>query len=145
MAGRATGIGILFVLALMAPPAAAAPRAAHRRAPRSAGVSSRRLSPPSRAAALSVEPAAIEPERSALELPGLESSEHAASVTALLLGLHGVERAVVDARTRLAVVDYNPRLTRLALVLAACRTAGFEACEYRVESRFPRPIKLKGG
>ena len=29
--------------------------------------------------------------------------------------------------------------------LALCKEAGYEATEYRVESRFPKPIKLKGG
>jgi len=33
----------------------------------------------------------------------------------------------------------------LPKLLAVCEAAGFPAREYRVESRFPPPIRVKGG
>lgn len=84
-------------------------------------------------------------EKAALEIPELRSQANAASVVQALQGLRGVKTAVIDLNTHLAVVDYDPRLTELDHFLAACKEAGFEATEYRVENRFPKPIKLKGG
>ncbi len=52
---------------------------------------------------------------------------------------------MVDARIGLAVVDYDPRRAKLPQFLTVCRNLGFPAEEYRVENRFPKPIKLKGG
>jgi len=86
-----------------------------------------------------------EPEKAALEIPGLRTPAEVAQVTLALQQLPGVQSAVIDLRTRLAVVDFNPRVTQLARVLGACAEVGFEANEYRVENRFPKPIKLKGG
>lgn len=86
-----------------------------------------------------------EPEKAALEIPDLKTQDEAAGVTEALQRLKGVQSAVVDLKIRLAVVDYDPALTRLSCFLIACREAGFEASEYRVEDRFPKPIKLKGG
>jgi copper chaperone CopZ len=84
-------------------------------------------------------------QKAPLEVPEVKSEADAAAVVAGISALPGVHSALVDARTRLAVVDFDPRLTDLAAILAACRRAGFEAAEYRVESRFPKPVKLKGG
>lgn len=84
-------------------------------------------------------------EKAALEIPELRSQANAASVVQALQGLRGVKTAVIDLNTHLAVVDYDPRLTELDHFLVACKEAGFEATEYRVENRFPKPIKLKGG
>lgn len=81
----------------------------------------------------------------ALEFPDLRDRGEADRATSALLGLRGVSCAIVDARTRLAVVDYNPRDTGLAAITETCRTAGLAVREYRVEDRFPKPIKLKGG
>ena len=53
--------------------------------------------------------------------------------------------AIIDLNTRLAVVDYDPGRAKLPRLLTACREAGFDASEYRVEAHFPKPIKLKGG
>jgi copper chaperone CopZ len=84
-------------------------------------------------------------EKTALEIVDLKTNENVASVVRALEGLQGVKSAVVDLNTRLAVVDYDPGKTWLPDFVAACREAGFTASEYRVEDRFPKPIKLKGG
>jgi copper chaperone CopZ len=84
-------------------------------------------------------------EKSALEIPDLQTQADVASVVQALRELKGVKAAVIDLNTHLAVVDYDPRVTELDRFLTACKAAGFEASEYRVESRFPKPIKLKGG
>jgi copper chaperone CopZ len=84
-------------------------------------------------------------EKAALEFPDLKTQDDAFKVTTSLQQLPGVRSAIIDVRTRLAVVDYDPGKTELSLVLATCKDAGFEANEYHVESRFPKPIKLKGG
>lgn len=84
-------------------------------------------------------------EKASLEIPDLKTAENAANVELALKLLHGVKGAIVDLNTRLAVVDYDPSLTELPHFLDACKSAGFEANEYRVELRFPKPIKLKGG
>ncbi len=89
--------------------------------------------------------APIEPEKAALEIPDLRTPVDGAKVTVALQNTLGVCTAVVDVRTRLAVVDYDPRRIRLARLLEVCAGEGFDAHEYRVESRFPKPIKLKGG
>lgn len=88
-------------------------------------------------------PASI--EKVALDIPDLKTVENVGAVTAALQRLPGVHSAVIDLKIHLAVVDFNPTRTRLSEFLAACKEAGFEAEEYRVESRFPKPIKLKGG
>lgn len=84
-------------------------------------------------------------ERTALEISDLKSQQHASTVEAALQQVTGVHSAIVDLKTGLAVVDYDPRTTRLERFILACRGAGFAAAEYRVEDRFPKPIKLKGG
>ena len=84
-------------------------------------------------------------EKAALDIPDLKTVENVDAVTTALRRLPGVHSAVIDLKIHLAVVDYNPARTRVAEFLSACREAGFEAEEYRVESRFPKPIKLKGG
>lgn len=84
-------------------------------------------------------------EKAALEIPDLRTQDNVALVVQALRELKGVKAAVIDLNTHLAVVDYDPRVTELDHFLAACKDAGFEASEYRVESRFPKPIKLKGG
>jgi copper chaperone CopZ len=84
-------------------------------------------------------------EKAALEFPDLKTQDDASKVTTSLQQLPGVKSAIIDVRTRLAVVDYDPGMTELSIVLATCKDAGFEANEYHVESRFPKPIKLKGG
>src|SRR5438067_379953 len=76
-------------------------------------------------------------EKAALEFPSLKSDEDLAAVTSALNGAPGVASAIVDGRTGLAVVDYDSGRTRLERLLTACRDAGFEAHEYRVEERFP--------
>jgi copper chaperone CopZ len=84
-------------------------------------------------------------EKAALEIPELRSQLAVSTVVEALQRLPGVRSAVVDLNTHLAVVDYNPALTELDHFLGACKDAGYEASEYRVESRFPKPIKIKGG
>jgi copper chaperone CopZ len=84
-------------------------------------------------------------EKAALEFPELKTQDDAHKVTTSLQQLPGVKSAIIDVRTRLAVVDYDPGKTELSIVLATCKDAGFEANEYHVENRFPKPIKLKGG
>jgi len=84
-------------------------------------------------------------EKAALEIPDLRTQANVATVVQALQDLKGVKTAIIDLNTHLAVVDYDPRVTELDHFLAACKEAGFDASEYRVESRFPKPIKLKGG
>ena len=84
-------------------------------------------------------------EKAALEFPELKTQDDAHKVTTSLTQLPGVKSAIIDVRTRLAVIDYDPGKTELSIVLATCKDVGFEANEYHVESRFPKPIKLKGG
>jgi len=84
-------------------------------------------------------------EKAALEIPELRTQANVASVIQALQDLKGVKTAVIDLNTHLAVVEYDPRVTELDHFLAACKEAGFDASEYRVENRFPKPIKLKGG
>ena len=84
-------------------------------------------------------------EKAALEIPDLKTNEGVNTVVTALQSLPGVRSAVIDLNTHLAVVDYDPSLTELDRFLGACKEAGYEASEYRVESRFPKPIKLKGG
>lgn len=86
-----------------------------------------------------------DPEKAALEIPGLKSREDVDAVVTTLEGLKGVRSAILDLNTHLGVVDYFPDQVALPRLLAACRDAGYEANEYRVEDRFPKPIKLKGG
>jgi copper chaperone CopZ len=81
----------------------------------------------------------------ALEIPDLKTSEHVTTVVAALLKLPGVKSAIIDLNTRLAVVDYQCGVADLPKCLSACVEAGFPATEYHVESRFPKPIKIKGG
>lgn len=84
-------------------------------------------------------------EKAALEIPDLRTQANVATVVQALQDLKGVKTAIIDLNTHLAVVDYDPQVTELDHFLAACKDAGFDASEYRVESRFPKPIKLKGG
>lgn len=91
------------------------------------------------------EPKVVEPEKAALEFPEMRTPEEGALVTHGLLQVRGISMVIVDARTRLAVVDYDPGRLSMDLVLTACKDLGFAAREYRVENRFPKPIKLKGG
>lgn len=84
-------------------------------------------------------------EKAALEIPDLKTGEQVTSVVSALQRVPGVKSAIIDLNTRLAVVDYDPALTGLPTFLTTCKDAGFEANEYRVEVRFPKPIKLKGG
>jgi copper chaperone CopZ len=84
-------------------------------------------------------------EKVSLEIPDLKTAENVAAVTGVLVGVRGVKSAIVDLNTCLAVVDYDPQVTELPVFLSACHKAGFPATEYRVENRFPKPIKLKGG
>ena len=88
---------------------------------------------------------APEPEIASLEFPRLDTAEQARALVAALQGSRGVQSAVIDVRTRLGVVHFDATATGLERLLRACREAGQEANEYRVESRFPKPIKLKGG
>jgi len=85
------------------------------------------------------------PLKKQLEFPQLRSRAEADRVTVALLALDGVRRVVVDARTRLAVVDYDGAQVSLERLLAASVAAGIEAREYALKSRFPTPIKLTGG
>ncbi len=91
------------------------------------------------------EPKPVEPEKAALEFPEMRTPEEGALVTHGLLQVRGISMVIVDARTRLAVVDYDPGRLSMDLVLTACKDLGVPAREYRVENRFPKPIKLKGG
>lgn len=84
-------------------------------------------------------------EKALLEVPELRSRDGVLLVVDALERLEGVKSAIIDLNTRLAVVDYDPELTTLPRLLVACREAGYEASEYRVENRYPKPIKLKGG
>lgn len=84
-------------------------------------------------------------EKAALEFPDLKTQDDAHKLTTSITQLPGVKSAIIDVRTRLAVIDYDRGKTELSIVLATCKDAGFEANEYHVESRFPKPIKLKGG
>lgn len=84
-------------------------------------------------------------EKAALDIPDLKTVANVDAVTAALQRLPGVHSAVVDLKIHLAVVDYDPARVQVAEFLTACRGVGFDAEEYRVESRFPKPIKLKGG
>jgi hypothetical protein len=102
-----------------------------------------RKSPPRSAAARP--PAAPEEERISLEIPALRTQEQVAEVVGALVRLRGVQSAIVDLKTCLAVVQFDPALTRLPQFLTACQEAGYPATEYRVEDRFPKPVKLKGG
>lgn len=84
-------------------------------------------------------------EKAALEISDLKTSEHASGVTAALKQVQGVRSAIVDLKTGLAVVDYDPATAEMDHFILACKGAGFDAAEYLVEARFPKPIKLKGG
>ncbi len=84
-------------------------------------------------------------EKAALEFSDVKSPAHAVTVARALQQVSGVKSAIVDSRTGLGVVDYDPSRTALSGLLAACEAAGFPAEEYHVEKRFPKPIKLKGG
>lgn len=84
-------------------------------------------------------------EKTALEIPDLRTAQEASHVTLALRHLPGVRSAVIDLNTHLAVVDFDPSATELDHFILACKDAGFDATEYRVEARFPKPIKLKGG
>jgi copper chaperone CopZ len=84
-------------------------------------------------------------EKAALEIPDVRTAQQASEVTLALQHLPGVRSAVIDLNTHLAVVDFDPSATELDHFILACKDAGFEATEYRVEARFPKPIKLKGG
>ncbi|MGV3723441.1 MAG: heavy-metal-associated domain-containing protein [Actinomycetota bacterium] len=84
-------------------------------------------------------------EKAALEIPDVRTPQHASDVILALQHLPGVRSAVIDLNTHLAVVDFDPSATELDHFILACKDAGFEATEYRVEARFPKPIKLKGG
>lgn len=84
-------------------------------------------------------------ETASLEFPSLDTPEQARTLVAALQGSRGVQSAVIDVRTRLGVVHFNAADTGLERLLRTCREAGQEANEYRVESRFPKPVKLKGG
>lgn len=102
--------------------------------------------PSSRLCSAARGPAGAAPEeKTALEIPEMRDLTNVATVVQALQGIKGVKHAVADLNTHLAVVDYDPRVTELDHFLAACKEAGFDASEYRVESRFPKPIKLKGG
>jgi copper chaperone CopZ len=149
--GAVTGVVALVVCVVFCSPAPA--RVRHR----AANARARKPSLVARAArphpvpavgrvAAPAEPvAASEPCKAALEIPGLKTAEEVAAITRAWRDLPGVSTAIVDLRTRLAVVDYDPSLTNLPAILAVSEGAGLPANEYRVESRFPKPIKLKGG
>jgi len=81
----------------------------------------------------------------ALEIADLKTADQLSVVTSTLSGITGVKSAFVDLNTRLAVVDYDPVRTSPPRILVACAQLGFPASEYRVEQRFPKPIKLKSG
>lgn len=66
-------------------------------------------------------------------------------MTQALKQVPGVRSALIDLNTHLAVVDFDPSAAEMDHFILACKGAGFEATEYRVEARFPKPIKLKGG
>lgn len=84
-------------------------------------------------------------EKAALEIPDLRTAQNVSDVIQALKQVPGVRSAVVDLNTHLAVVDYDPSATEMDHFILACKDLGFEAAEYRVEARFPKPIKLKGG
>lgn len=90
-------------------------------------------------------PSAPRVEKVALEISDLQNSANAQSVSSALCEVPGVQSAVIDVRIGLAVVDFDPSRARLPQFLAVCRNLGYPAEEYRVENRFPKPIKLKGG
>ncbi len=149
-------IHLVVVLSLGSATAAAPRRAPTAKVPirlASRGVGPKRPTPPARSAAsadagLPAGARAPHPElyeKAALEIPQLKSADQAGQVTAALQRLKGVQTAIIDANTRLAVVDYDPKLTSLTRILLTCAEAGVTANEYRVELRFPKPVKLKGG
>ena len=84
-------------------------------------------------------------DKVALDLMDLRGAIAAERVTLALLRIPGVSTAIVDGNTGLAVVDFDPRKAELGKFLLACKDVGFDAAEYRVERRFPKPIKLKSG
>lgn len=129
-------LGSLPALASVKPPAR--PKTPARRAP--AAEWGAQLSSAARGPAR-----AAEWEKVSLEFKDIAGAEDAATLTSALLGLPGVKSAVVDPKIRLGVVDYDPAVTRLAEFIRVCKSVGIEAAEYRVESRFPKPVKLKGG
>jgi copper chaperone CopZ len=84
-------------------------------------------------------------EKVSLEIRDLKTADEVTRVTGALYRVVGVKTAIIDLRTGLAVVDYDPRQAALPRFLLACQSEGFPASEDRVEQRFPKPIKLKGG
>lgn len=140
-----------LAVSLLAGPAAALPAARQAR-PARAPVrvlrpAARRVSRPAAGpkTPLPISRAALEEAKVALEIPDLKSADDVTGVVRALNNLRGVRLAQVDLKTRLAVVDYLPSETGLPRFLEVCRGAGFEATEYRVEDRFPKPVKIKGG
>ena len=89
----------------------------------------------------------VEPvvEKVSLEIPDVRTQACVVKVTDALMHVDGVKNAIIDVKTRLGVVDYDPKSTSLPQFLRACADVGYPAEEYLVSKRFPKPIKLKGG
>lgn len=81
----------------------------------------------------------------ALEFPKLRTTAEAEKLTAAIRKLPGVALVIVDPRTRLSVVDFDPKKVDLEKLIKASNSVGQSARLYVVARRFPKPIKIKGG